>query len=697
MWTLDGAIVGANEAFLHMVQYGHEDIASGRVRWTDLTPAEWRDCDERAVADLKATGIFQAFEKEFFRKNGSRVPVLLGGALFEGSRNDGVAFVLDLSEQKRTEEALRSSERYLAEAQKMSQTGSWAWSPATGGPSYWSDECYRVLGFDPTDGLPQGEDFFRRIHPDDRPGFRELAETSIREKAEFEADYRVVHPDSRVRDIHVIAHPVLSTSGELVEFVGTVIDVTERKRAEGELRRSEMEFRQMLDLAPQLVAVYGPNRERLYANRIMLNYLGLSLEEWRKRFKFGAALHPDDWERATGHFDRAVSSGAGFELELRLRKSDGSYRWFLARCNEVCDDKEQIMRWYLACTDIDDRKRVEQKLQQENAALREEIDKASMFEEIIGTSKALKAVLSRIAKVAPTDSTVLITGETGTGKELVARAIHRRSTRASRPFVSVNCAALPPTLIASELFGHEKGAFTGATERRLGRFEMADRGTIFLDEVGELLPDTQAALLRVLQEREFERVGGGRSVHVDVRVIAATNRDLSAAVANGTFRQDLYYRLNVFPIEIPSLRERKDDLAMLAEYFVQRYARRAGRNIRSIAQNTLDLFQSYDWPGNIRELQNVIERFIILSSTDVFSVDELWLSRTTSGTPQARTSPASIDEPRSEREIIEAALAESRGRVSGASGAAAKLRVPSTTLETRIKVLKIDKRRFKFL
>jgi transcriptional regulator with GAF, ATPase, and Fis domain len=261
----------------------------------------------------------------------------------------------------------------------------------------------------------------------------------------------------------------------------------------------------------------------------------------------------------------------------------------------------------------------------------------------------------------------------------------------------VNCAALAPSLIFSELFGHEKGAFTGAVQRRLGRFEMADGGTIFLDEVGELLPDTQAALLRVLQEREFERVGGGRSVHVDVRVIAATNRDLSAAVANGTFRQDLYYRLNVFPIEIPSLRERKDDLAMLAEYFVQRYARRAGRNIRSIAQNTMDLFQSYDWPGNIRELQNVIERSIILSSADVFSVDELWLSRTTSGTPQARTSPASIDEPRSEREIIEAALAESRGRVSGASGAAAKLRVPSTTLETRIKVLKIDKRRFKFL
>ena len=361
------------------------------------------------------------------------------------------------------------------------------------------------------------------------------------------------------------------------------------------------------------------------------------------------------------------------------------------------DDKGQIMRWYVACTDIEDRKRAEEKLQQENVALREEIDKASMFEEIVGTSRPLKAVLSRIAKVGPTDSTVLITGETGTGKELIARAVHKRSQRSRCPFISVNCAALPPTLVSSELFGHEKGAFTGATQRRLGRFEMADGGTIFLDEVGELLPDTQAALLRVLQEREFERVGGGQPIQVDVRVIAATNRDLNAAVANGTFRQDLLYRLNVFPIEVPPLRERKDDILMLVEYFVQRYANRAGRNIRSIDQKTLDLLQSYDWPGNIRELQNVIERSIILSSADVFSVDELWLSKRTS--PQAsrvETSPALNVEPRSEREIIEAALAETRGRVSGPSGAAAKLRIPPSTLETRIKALKINKQRFKF-
>jgi PAS domain S-box-containing protein len=466
---------------------------------------------------------------------------------------------------------------------------------------------------------------------------------------------------------------------------------------EGQIRTQEMELRQMVDFAPQYVAVFGPGRERLYANRIFLDFLGLTLEEWRQRLDRDEFIHPDDRERVNGHFDRVVSSGAGFESEVRVRKSEGSHRWFLARCNPVRDDKGQVMRWYIACTDIEDRKRAEEKLQRENAALREEIDKASMFEEIVGTSGPLKAVLSRIAKVGPTNSTVLITGETGTGKELIARAVHKRSQRSGRPFISVNCAALPPTLVSSELFGHEKGAFTGATQRRLGRFEMADGGTIFLDEVGELLPDTQAALLRVLQEREFERVGGGHPIKVDVRVIAATNRDLNAAVANGTFRHDLLYRLNVFPIEVPPLRERKDDILMLVDYFVQRFANRAGKNILSIDQKTLDLLQSYDWPGNIRELQNVIERSVILSSGDVFSVDELWIPKETiRPAPRARTSPASNAEPRSEREIIEAALAETRGRVSGPSGAAAKLGIPSSTLETRIKALNINKQRFKF-
>jgi formate hydrogenlyase transcriptional activator len=361
------------------------------------------------------------------------------------------------------------------------------------------------------------------------------------------------------------------------------------------------------------------------------------------------------------------------------------------------DDKGQVFRWYVACTDIEDRKRIEEKLQHENAALREEVDQASMFEEIVGTSSALQTVLSSVSKVAPSNSTVLITGETGTGKELVARAIHRRSDRKSRPFVSVNCAAVPRDLIASELFGHEKGAFTGATQRRLGRFQLADGGTIFLDEVGELAPETQIALLRVLQEREFERVGGAQPIRVDVRVIAATNRNLKKAVAEGSFRQDLFYRLNVFPVEMPALRERKDDILMLVEYFVQRYARRVGKRIRSIDKRTLEVLRSYDWPGNIRELQNIVERSVILSASEVLSVDELWLSNEIA-LPESRVlpQPSAKHEPRSQREIIEAALTESRGRISGPSGAAAKLRVPPSTLDHWIKALNIEKRNFKF-
>jgi formate hydrogenlyase transcriptional activator len=612
----------------------------------------------------------------------------------ESGNEEVVGAITDITERRVAEEAVRRAEAYLTEAQALSHTGSWGWKPDCGDVA-WSDETYRIFEYDRAE-KPTLEMVFQRIHPDDRALAQQIID-GVSLNTDFEYEYRLIMPGRALKHVHVRGHAVADSEGR-VEVVGAVTDITERKAAEEMFRRQETEFRQILDLTPQLVAVYGPKRERLYANRVMLDYLGLGLDEWRDRLKHGTAVHPDDSGRANAEFECSVSSGEGFESEVRLRGRDQSYRWFLVRCNPMRDDAEQLTRWYLACTDIDDRKRAEQKLERENLALREEVDKASMFEEIIGTSTSLKAVLSRLVKVAPTDSTVLITGETGTGKELIARAVHKRSQRSECPFISVNCAALPPTLVASELFGHEKGAFTGATQRRLGRFEMADGGTIFLDEVGELLPETQAALLRVLQEREFERVGGGQPIHTNVRVIAATNRDLNAAVGNGTFRQDLLYRLNVFPIEMPALRQRRDDIVILVEYFVQRYASRAGRTIRSIDQKTLDLLQSYDWPGNIRELQNVIERSIILSSADMFSVDELWLSpRTSSRTPLVTTATAAKHEPRTEREIIETALAESRGRVSGASGAAARLRVPPSTLETRIKTLKIDKRQFKFL
>ena len=313
---------------------------------------------------------------------------------------------------------------------------------------------------------------------------------------------------------------------------------------------------------------------------------------------------------------------------------------------------------------------------------------------IVGGSATLKRALAQIDKVAPTNSTVLLRGETGTGKELLARAIHQRSGRSSQPFVAVNCAAIPQSLIASELFGHEKGAFTGALQRRVGRFESAQRGTIFLDEIGELPPETQVLLLRVLQEREFERVGGGELIRADVRVIAATHCDLEVAISEGTFRSDLFYRLNVFPIEISPLRERKEDLPVLVAFCVTQFASKNGKTITRIDKKSMEMLRSYHWPGNVRELQNVIERSVITCEGETLFVDEKWMASgiAPKNSPSQRFGDALSAH---ERELIESALSKSRGRISGPTGAAAKLDMPPSTLDAKILSLGIDKHRFK--
>jgi formate hydrogenlyase transcriptional activator len=332
---------------------------------------------------------------------------------------------------------------------------------------------------------------------------------------------------------------------------------------------------------------------------------------------------------------------------------------------------------------------VRDRVEAENLELRAQLGQMPWFEEIVGDSSAMRRVLERVEQVATTDATVLITGETGTGKELVARALHRRSGRASGPLVKVNCAAIPETLLASELFGHERGAFTGAVERRRGRFEQADGGTIFLDEVGELPLETQVALLRVLQEREFERLGGTHTVRVDVRVVAATNRDLAADVAAGRFRADLYYRLNVFPVRVPALRERPEDIPPLVAHFVSKYAARFGRSVSRVHDRTLGALMTHDWPGNVRELENAIERAVIVAKGDTLKVERDLMP---SADPASSLS-AQVGEV--ERGAIEAALTASRGRISGSSGAAARLRLPASTLEFRIRKLGIDKFRFR--
>ena len=722
----------------------------------------------------------------------------------------------DVTEQERMAQEQRRREGYLAEAQRLSHTGSFGWSVGSG-EIFWSEETFRIFEFDRT-LKPTLALIYERIHPQDLARMKQKLEHASQDREDFDLEHRLLMPDGSIKYVHVVAHGL---PGEFrrVEFVGAVMDVTAAKKAEESIRKSEeewrnvfennptmyfmvdaagiilavnpfgaeqlgyqvheltgrpmnsvfyeadreatqsviarcfvqpgqsmswehrkvrkdgsllwvrgtaravpraadailliageditdrkqaaekireqeIELRQILDAAPQHVAVLGPDGARLYLNRVALEYHGLTLEQWQTA-DLPSRFHPDDWERGQREVENALSSGSRLEIEARVKRHDGTFCWFSFRFNPIRDEQGHITRWAVASIDIEDRKQAEERLRRENIALREEIDKASMFEEIVGASPALRAVLSRVAKVSPTDSTVLISGETGTGKELIARAIHRRSRRSSRAFVSVNCAAVPAALIGSELFGHEKGSFTGATHRRLGRFELAEGGTIFLDEVGELPAETQIALLRVLQEREFERVGGNQPIRADVRVIAATNRDLQAAIAAGTFRRDLFYRLNVFPIEIPPLRERREDIPLLVEYFIDRYARKAGRNIRWVNKKSLDLLLSYSWPGNVRELQNVIERSVVVCETENFAVDESWLS------PQ---SP--VGEPKNalelserlaaqEKEMIEAALRESGGRVFGATGAAIRLGMPRSTLESKIRALKIDKNRFR--
>jgi len=581
---LNGRFLATNSAYQKMLGYTEEEI--GRLTFLELTHEDYRKSNWKLVTEL-LEGKRRQFqiEKQYRRKDGSLIWVSNNVSLVPGTKSMPrfiMALSEDITERKQTEEMLLRSKADLLEAQQLTHTGNWKHGVSSGTYTI-SPETYRIFGINPEVEPWTAELWSGRIHPEDRRRVRELFQKSEVEKIDYQADYRIVLPSGSIRHIHSVGHPIVNESGDLVEFAGTAMDVTEQVQARTKL-------------------------EQAFA-------------------------------------------------EIQLLKDQ---------------------------------------LYKENLALRDEVDRISMFEEIVGTSQALQAVLSRVAKVAPTDSSVLITGETGTGKELIARAIHKRSQRSHRAFVSVNCAALAPSLISSELFGHEKGAFTGAMQRRLGRFELADGGTIFLDEVGELPLDIQVALLRVLQERQFERVGGTQSIRVDIRVIAATNCNLEGAVATGTFRSDLFYRLNVFPIKVPPLRERKDDLLMLLEYYVHRFATKVGKEFEKIDKRTLELFRSYDWPGNIRELQNVVERSVIVSPDDVFCVDEAWLSTDSRPAPSRQPVSDYTDEDSSrERQIIEAALAESRGRVSGPNGAAAKLQIPPSTLESRIKKLKIRKSPFK--
>jgi len=640
----------------------------------------WVDHPKKGKRMMHSTG-------EPVLENG-KVTRLIGNTLdiTERERARLIGNTLDITERERAEEELRASERKYRNL--VDTTPAFVHTALPNGDvDFYNRGWLEYVGLPLTDLLGWG--WTCMIHPEDVETIMSIWRAALGAGEPFVGESRVRRADGQYRWFLHREEPLRNQAGEIVKWYGSSIEIEERKIAEEKIREQEAELRQILDLTPHHLYVFGPDGGLLYVNQFGLAYLGADLAEMvaPSRINF---IHPDDRQGYLAEREKGLLAGKAYEFELRILRRDGIYRWFLGRGTPLKDEQGRITRWYNTATDIEDRKRAEEEIRKENIVLRQEIGSTSMFEEVLGTSAVLQRVLALAAKVAPTDSTVLIMGETGTGKELIARAIHKRSKRAERSFVSVNCAAIPSALIMSELFGHEKGAFTGAVQRRLGRFELAEDGTLFLDEVGDLPLETQIALLRVLQEREFERVGGTEMLRCDVRVIAATNRDLHSAIADGSFRSDLFYRLNVFPIILPPLRERKEDVALLVNYFVDRYAKRAGKKIKSIQKKALEALQEYSWPGNVRELQNVIERSLIIGETNEFSIDKSWFSSES----QPARSPA-VDQTSSERTRIEAALAQSNGKISGAHGAAAKLDMPPSTLESRIRSLKINKFQFK--
>jgi PAS domain S-box-containing protein len=586
---LENRVLRVNHEFTEMFGYSAAE-ALGRNVNTLIVPDDARQqCEELREALKRGERVNAELIRR--RKDGTRLRVSFVAAPVSVGGNEPEIYGIyrDITERKRAEEKLRRSEAYLAEGQRLTHTGSWARCISTG-ELYYSVESFRIFGLDPERTKPTFEVFLNRLHPDDRASVEQTIENAIRERSDFERNYRIVLDDETIRYIHVVGHPVINAAGQLTEFVGTHVDVTEQHQARAALEKALEEIKQLKD-----------------------------------------------------------------------------------------------------------------QLYQENVALREEIDETSMFEEIVGKSDALRRVLGQVETVAATDSTVLIYGETGTGKELIARAIHNLGDRAAQAFVKLNCAAIPTGLLESELFGHEKGAFTGAVGQRVGRFELANHGTVFLDEIGEIPLDLQPKLLRVLQEREFERLGSSRTLKTDARLIAATNRDLSAMVEDGKFRSDLFYRLDVFPIHVPALRDRKEDIPMLVRHFVQQFSRRLGRNIDSIPTSTMNALCEYRWPGNIRELQNVIERAVILSTGSVLNVSigdlrsrshagsQAPAKRDDSQLSDALSARKAVDE--TERKKILEILEQTFWTVGGADGAAARLGVKRSTLQYRMRKLGIPSKR----
>jgi formate hydrogenlyase transcriptional activator len=695
----DGKAIYANRVALEYTGLSLDEVQAGDFRDRVFHQEDVQKLREGRQKSLSGTVPFENEQRALGKDGKYRWFLIRYSPLLDenGKVVRWYATGTDIEDRKRAQEALSNALDQIQKSEaKLRQVidtiPTMAWCNLPDGPNeFLNKQWHEYTGLSPEES--HGWGWQTAFHPEDLRALMEKWQEQLGSGESGEIEARVRRYDGVYRWFLIRMAPFRDESGKIVRWYGTSTDIENLKQTERKLREDERELRQLTDTISQTIVVLDPSGTPLYANEATLEYAGLSSQDvvapdFRERL-----FHPEDLERLRDQRKVALGRGLAFEVEHRALRKDGQYRWFLTRYKPFRNEERQVIRWYATGTDIDDRVRAEERTRNENLALREQIDRDSMFEDIVGSSEALRKVLRQVGKVASSDSTVLVLGETGTGKELIARAIHKRSRRAERAFIGVNCAAIPPSLIASELFGHEKGAFTGAIQRRTGRFESANGGTIFLDEVGDLPAEVQIALLRVLQEREIERVGSSRPIPVDVRVVAATHRDLDALVAEGKFRQDLLYRLNVVPIQMPPLRERVADIPLLVEYFIDRFGKRAGKKFRTIDKKFLKVVQAYGWPGNVRELQNIIERAVILSDGDTLAVDETWLKGRPANPVRARALDIALV--RQEKEMIETALAESQGRVSGPAGAAAKLGLPARTLDSKIKRLKIKKNRFK--
>jgi formate hydrogenlyase transcriptional activator len=603
----------------------------------------------------------------------------------ERGQIDRVACVLqDVTRRKRAEEALRQSEERLRLAQEVAKIGTFERNLQTGA-AHWTPELEGMFGL-PPGGFPKTiDDLLNLVYQEDRAHVVELIDHSIR-TGDAEGEWRVMWPDGTVHWIAGRWRVFKDEQGHPMRVLGVDFDITDRKQAEEALRISEERLRAALKNAP--IRVFNQDRDlrytwthNLWSGRSERDFLGKTDEE-----VFG----PETAARMKALKQAVLETGQG-KREMLALATDGELSYFDASVEPLRDVSGTVVgvnSTYMDVTHLqrltEDLRQAKEKLAEEKYYLEQEIDTELGFDEIIGKSAALKEVMTQVGKVAASEASVLLLGETGTGKELLARALHRLSGRAGNSFIKMNCAAIPSGLLESELFGYEKGAFTGATGKKLGRLELADEGTLFLDEIGEIPLELQPKLLRVLQDQEFERLGGTQTLKVDFRLIAATNRDLADSVKKKQFRSDLYYRLNVFPVRVPPLRERQEDIRVLVEHFVQKCAKRMNKKITSIPKKTIDALKQWDWPGNVRELENFVERSVILTHGSVLNAPLSELRPLFDGAMSETLAAA-------EREHILRALRESRGQIGGPRGAAARLGLKRTTLQSKLKQMGINR------